>query len=71
LRSIAARGDEEDRARARAALELQSLRQERAATAVVAGPLLLPRATKRRTTRASCRGCTCAAKASGACATSR
>jgi Zn-dependent metalloprotease len=49
LRSIAARGDEEDRARALAALELQSLRQERAATAVVAGPLLLPRATKRRT----------------------
>jgi len=50
LRSLAARGDDEDRARALAALELSARpRTERQALVMVAGPLVLPPRRKRRT----------------------
>lgn len=50
LRNIAARGDEDDRRRALAALEISRLpREARQVAAVVAGPVVLPAMRKRRT----------------------
>ena len=50
LRSIAARGDDDDRRRAIAALEISSQpRSERQALVMVAGPVILPPMRKRRT----------------------
>jgi Zn-dependent metalloprotease len=50
LRNIAERGDDEDRVRALAALEMSRIpRTQRQVTAVVAGQLLLARRVKRRT----------------------
>lgn len=50
LRNIAERGDDEDRARAQAALELSAQpRRERQVVALVAGTVFVPRRVKRRT----------------------